>query len=84
MYIFIYFIVGVLMILLMKFTDESQDGSDMADEDNDGAEDSFMHSYSDAMNNELKKTTLKKSFIHANEESSKKIEVPFCLYIYRV
>ncbi|XP_044470707.1 protein ecdysoneless homolog [Mangifera indica] len=54
--------------------DESQDGSDMADEDNDGAEDSFMHSYSDAMNNELKKTTLKKSFIHANEESSKKIE----------
>ncbi|KAJ0097631.1 hypothetical protein Patl1_28332 [Pistacia atlantica] len=54
--------------------DESEDGSDMADEDNDDGEDGFMHSYSDALDNELKRTTLKKSFIHANEESSKKIE----------
>lgn len=57
----------------MKFTDE--DGSDIDDEDRDGGEDSFMHSYSDALNNELKNTTLKKSFIHANEEPSKKTEV---------
>ncbi|KAJ0040144.1 hypothetical protein Pint_27695 [Pistacia integerrima] len=54
--------------------DESEDGSDMADEDNDDGEDGFMHSYSDALDNELKRTILKKSFIHANEESSKKIK----------
>ncbi|KAI9165793.1 hypothetical protein LWI28_020574 [Acer negundo] len=52
--------------------DESEDGSDIVGED-DG-EDTFMHSYADALNNELKNTTLKKSFVLANEESSKKIE----------
>ncbi|KAK0603902.1 hypothetical protein LWI29_009917 [Acer saccharum] len=52
--------------------DESEDGSDIVGE-NDG-EDTFMHSYADALNNELKNTTLKKSFVRANEESSKKIE----------
>ncbi|KAJ4714559.1 putative SGT1 protein [Melia azedarach] len=54
--------------------DFDEDGSDIDDEDRDGGEDSFMHSYSDALNNELKNTTLKKSFIHANEEPSKKTE----------
>ena len=44
--------------------------------ENDG-EDTFMHSYADALNNELKNTTLKNSFVRANEESSKKIEVCF-------
>ncbi|KAK2664370.1 hypothetical protein Ddye_002944 [Dipteronia dyeriana] len=48
--------------------DESEDRSDIVEED-DG-EDTFMH----ALNNELKNTTLKESFVHANEESSKKIE----------
>lgn len=53
--------------------DEFDDGSDVAEEDNDG-EDTFMGSYSDALNNELKNTSLKKSFIRANEEPSKKSE----------
>ncbi|EOX91932.1 SGT1, putative isoform 1 [Theobroma cacao] len=53
--------------------DESEDGSDLSDHNADG-EDSFMHSYSDAMNYELKNSTLKKSFIHANEQSSLKNE----------
>ncbi|XWS33400.1 hypothetical protein CRYUN_Cryun22dG0079100 [Craigia yunnanensis] len=53
--------------------DESEDGSDISDHNEDG-EDSFMHSYSDAMNAELKNTTLKKSFIHANEQPSVKNE----------
>ncbi|GMI86561.1 hypothetical protein like AT5G65490 [Hibiscus trionum] len=52
--------------------DESEDGSEMSDHE-DG-EDSFMHSYSDVMNDELKNTTLKKSFVHANEQSSNKNE----------
>ncbi|XVF15299.1 hypothetical protein REPUB_Repub09cG0139100 [Reevesia pubescens] len=50
--------------------DESEDGSDLSDHDEDG-EDTFMDSYSDAINAELKNTTLKKSFIHANEQSIK-------------
>ncbi|KAL5753322.1 hypothetical protein ACOSQ2_023829 [Xanthoceras sorbifolium] len=54
--------------------DESEDGSDIVEEDNDDGEDTFMHSYSDALNNELKNTTINKSFVQANEESSKKIE----------
>ncbi|XP_040935709.1 protein ecdysoneless homolog isoform X4 [Gossypium hirsutum] len=59
--------------LLLKAADESEDGSDMSDHE-DG-EDSFMHSYSDVMNNELKSTTLKKSFVHANEQTSVKNEL---------
>ncbi|KAE8715776.1 Protein SGT1-like protein [Hibiscus syriacus] len=48
---------------------EGEDGSDMSDH-----EDSFMHSYSDVMNDELRNTTLKRSFVHANEQSSNKNE----------
>lgn len=53
--------------------DDSEDESDLGDtsEDNDDAEDVFMHSYSDVMNEELKNTTLKKSFLRASEQSSK-------------
>ncbi|XVE83054.1 hypothetical protein DITRI_Ditri16bG0056400 [Diplodiscus trichospermus] len=50
--------------------DESEDGSDISDH-NEDEEDSFVHSYSDAMDTELKNTTLTKSFIHANEKSVK-------------
>ncbi|MBA0581858.1 hypothetical protein Gorai_024024 [Gossypium raimondii] len=64
--------VGADSNLLMKAADESEDGSDMSDHE-DG-EDSFMHSYSDVMNNELKSTTLKKSFVNANEQTSVKNE----------
>ncbi|KAK9284930.1 hypothetical protein L1049_024111 [Liquidambar formosana] len=56
--------------------DESEDGSDSAEpsEDKENGDDIFMQSYSDALNEELKTTTLKKSFVRANEESSKNNE----------
>lgn len=54
--------------------DEFEDGSDVAEEDNSDGEDTFMSSYSDALNSELRNTSLKKSFIHANEEPFKKSE----------
>ncbi|ESR39500.1 protein ecdysoneless-like [Citrus sinensis] len=54
--------------------DEFKDGSDVAEEDNNDGEDTFMSSYSDALNSELRNTSLKKSFIHANEEPFKKSE----------
>lgn len=50
------------------------DFDEFEEEDNDDGEDTFMSSYSDALNNELRNTSLKKSFIHANEEPSKKSE----------
>ncbi|RDX81708.1 Protein ecdysoneless-like protein, partial [Mucuna pruriens] len=51
-------------------SDES-DGAELADDNEDG-ENTFMRSYSDAMNEELKATTLHKSFVRANEQISKK------------
>ncbi len=79
--------VGVLMITLMIFTDESEDESDIAEpsEDNEDEKETFMHSYSDAMNEELKTTTLTKSFVRANEQAPKKDEVHFSfLHMKRV
>lgn len=56
--------------------DESEDESDIAEpsEDNEDEKETFMHSYSDAMNEELKTTTLTKSFVRANEQAPKKDE----------
>ncbi|GAV61633.1 SGT1 domain-containing protein [Cephalotus follicularis] len=56
--------------------DESEDGSEIGDPsaNKEDGEDTFMGSYSDALNEELKNTTLKKSFIRADEEPSKKKE----------
>lgn len=56
--------------------DESEDESDTAEpsEDNEDREDSFLRSYSDAMNEELKTTSLTKSFVRANEQAPKKDE----------
>lgn len=53
---------------------DDSDESDIAelDEDNEDQENTFMRSYSDAMNEELKATTLQKSFIRANEQIPKK------------
>lgn len=46
--------------------DESEDGSDMEPSENNEEEgDTFMRSYSDALNEELKTTTLDKSFVRA-------------------
>ncbi|PIA56186.1 hypothetical protein AQUCO_00700500v1 [Aquilegia coerulea] len=50
--------------------DDSEDESDPA-EDKD-RKDTFMETYSDTLNEELKATTLEKSFIRANGQSSKK------------
>ncbi|KAL6227644.1 hypothetical protein ACLB2K_001601 [Fragaria x ananassa] len=56
--------------------DDSEDGIDGAElsEDIEDGEDTFMHSYSDALNEELKSTTLEKSFVRANEQAPKKDE----------
>lgn len=53
---------------------DDSDESDIAelDEDNEDREDNFMRFYSDAMNEELKATTLQKSFVRANEQIPKK------------
>ncbi|KAI3898917.1 hypothetical protein MKW92_049373 [Papaver armeniacum] len=49
--------------------DESDDGSDLSE--GDDTENTFMGTYSDALNEELKSTTLKKSFVRANAQPSK-------------
>lgn len=69
-------------IFVDDFIDDS-DGSDVleSDEDNDDEENTFMQSYSDAMNEQLKATTLQKSFVRAKEQIPKKDEV-FCLSLH--
>ncbi|KAL3524930.1 hypothetical protein ACH5RR_013302 [Cinchona calisaya] len=54
--------------------DDSEDDSDVAEPENEERGDAFMQSYSDALNKELKATTLGRSFVHANEEPLKKDE----------
>jgi hypothetical protein len=53
----------LIYYLQLFFSDESEDESDImeASEDNVDGEDTFMNTYSDALNEELKNTTLKKS-----------------------
>ncbi|KAK7309580.1 hypothetical protein RJT34_06427 [Clitoria ternatea] len=53
---------------------DDSDESDVAEfpEDNEDGEDTFMRSYSDAMNEELKATTLQRSFVRAKEQIPKK------------
>ncbi|PQM36157.1 protein ecdysoneless homolog [Prunus yedoensis var. nudiflora] len=47
---------------------------DESEDESEEGEDTFMHSYSDALNEELKATTLKKSFVRADEQAPKKDE----------
>ncbi|XP_062100434.1 protein ecdysoneless homolog [Humulus lupulus] len=56
--------------------EESEDESDEAEpsEGNEDGEDTFMHSYSDVLNEELKSSTLEKSFVRAKEQVAKKDE----------
>ncbi|XP_042042511.1 protein ecdysoneless homolog isoform X2 [Salvia splendens] len=56
----------------LDFDDDYEEGSEHADDIDEDGENEFMHSYSDALNKELKATTLDKTFVHANEETSKK------------
>ncbi|XP_054823003.1 protein ecdysoneless homolog [Prosopis cineraria] len=53
--------------------DDSDEG-DMVEPDNEDGGDTFVQSYSDAMNEELKATTLGRSFVRANEQLPKKDE----------
>lgn len=70
---------GNFVIKVLIFTDDSEDESNTAElsEDNEDGEDTFMHSYSDALNEEMKSTTLEKSFVRANEQAPKRDEVYF-------
>ncbi|XP_050140549.1 protein ecdysoneless homolog [Malus sylvestris] len=60
--------------------DDNEEGSssdldfDESEDESEDGEDTFMHSYSDALNEELKSTTLKKSFVRADEQAPKKDE----------
>lgn len=67
-----------------QHADDSEDDSDIAEpsEDKEEGGDAFMQSYSDALNTELKQTTVGRSFIRANEEPLKKDEVYPCV-LYR-
>jgi hypothetical protein len=70
-------------IFIDDYIDDDSDESDGVEsaEDNDDEEDTFVQSYSDAMNEQLKATTLQKSFVRANEQIPKKDEV-FCLGLH--
>ena len=63
--------------IFIDYIDDDSDESDGVEsaEDNDDEEDTFVQSYSDAMNEQLKATTLQKSFVRANEQIPKKDEV---------
>lgn len=73
---------SVLMIGLSVHVDESEDGSDIEPSENNEEGDSFMGAYSDALNEQLKTSTLNKSFVRAvqslktNEVSS--LTSPLC------
>ncbi|KAL5699687.1 hypothetical protein ACHQM5_030556 [Ranunculus cassubicifolius] len=56
----------------MDYADDSEYESDPSEEDKGIGGDTFMDSYSDALNEQLKSTTLKKSFVRADEQSSNK------------
>jgi hypothetical protein len=72
----------LIYYLQLFFSDESEDESDImeASEDNVDGEDTFMNTYSDALNEELKNTTLKKSFVRTDDQLSKKNEVAFSYF----
>ncbi|CAJ1931282.1 unnamed protein product [Sphenostylis stenocarpa] len=53
------------------FDDSESDEGELVEDDDDNGEDTFMRSYSDAMNEELKATTLQKSFVRANGQIPK-------------
>lgn len=81
-YIFPHYIsLDFLFIYLYIYVDDT-DESDVAEPINGDQGDTFMQSYSDVMNEELKATTLGRSFVRANEQIPKKDEV-FCLCLLK-
>jgi hypothetical protein len=65
-------------IFLHDYIDDSDESDGIESAEDNDEEDTFMRPYSDAMNEELKATTLQKSFVRADEQIPKKDEV-FCL-----
>lgn len=59
---------------MLWYADEFEDDS-QGEESNEDAKESFEESYYGAMNEELKNSTLEKSFEHVNQHSSKANEV---------
>lgn len=77
---FFWFLIYYLQ-LFFSDEDESEDDDIMeASEDNVDGEDAFINTYSDALNEELKNTTLKKSFVRKDDQLSKKNEVAFSYF----
>ena len=72
----------LIYYLQLFLTDESEDESDImeASENNVDGEDTFLNTYSDALNEELKNTTLKKSFVRTDDQLPKKNEVAFLYF----
>ncbi|KAL1315680.1 hypothetical protein AAHE18_15G001700, partial [Arachis hypogaea] len=58
----------------LDFDDSDESDMDESGEDNKDDMDAFMHSYSDVMNEQLKSTTLHRSFVRAKEQIPKKDE----------
>lgn len=58
----------------MDFDDSDYESDDMEPSADNEVGDSFMGSYSDALSEELKTTTLNRSFVRANEQAVKKEE----------
>lgn len=52
--------------IFIDYVDDSE--SDVGELGEDDDDDTFLRTYSDAMNEELKATTLQKSFVRANEQ----------------
>lgn len=61
------------LILKFKHADDFEDED--LEEDNEAPNDRFMRSYTDALNKQLKGTTLDRSFVRANDQPLKKPEV---------
>ncbi|KAI5669753.1 hypothetical protein M9H77_19606 [Catharanthus roseus] len=59
---------------LEEGSSSDMDFDDSEDEENEEGDDPFMHSYSEALNKELKATTLGRSFVRANDQPLKKAE----------
>lgn len=63
------------LISKFKHVDDFEDED--LEEDNEEGDDHFMSSYTDALNKQLKGTTLDRSFVRANDQPLKKPEVYF-------
>ncbi|KAG6467130.1 hypothetical protein ZIOFF_075046 [Zingiber officinale] len=54
----------------MEFDDSEYDDDEVEEQEDENSEDGFMQFYSDALNEELTATTLRKSFLHARKQAN--------------